>query len=113
MIYSVYDYVQQRYTYYEAPGAVPPHGWFRRPTPGTYMQPEELAASLPEGAVPIGSGLLPKGVIATNIPGIGTVDTASPGSGAGAGLAGGVPAVQQRVLPVFDPWESANSRGRP
>lgn len=113
MIFSVYDYSQQRYTYYEAPGTAPPHGWFRRPTPGTYMQPEELAASLPEGAVPVGYGALPRGIIATNIPGIGTADTASPGSGAGAGLAGVGASPRQQFVAVNDPWESPDSRGRP
>lgn len=114
MIFSVYNYTTQRYTWYEAPGVTPPHGWFRKPTPGNLMQPEELAAALPEGAFPVGEGVLPRGVIATDIPGIGTTDTNGPTSGAGAGLAGFAGAApRSHVNVVNDPWESPNSRGRP
>jgi len=122
MIFSVYSYDRQVYDYYEAPGVTPPHGWFRRPTPGTLMQPEELAARLPEDATPVGSGVLPRGVIATNVPGIGTDDTNGPTSGAGAGLgtyAGPSmqrgqrgPGVRPQTVNTDAAWESPNSRGR-
>lgn len=110
MIFSVWNYGSQRYDYFEAQGQVPPYGWFRRPTPGTLRQPEEIAARLPQGAVYTGSGSLARGVIATDLPGIGTADTGTPGSGAGAGLAG-VVAPKAEHASSDDPWESADSRG--
>lgn len=110
MIYSVWNYGSQRYDYFEGPGEVPPYGWFRRPTPGALRQPEEIAARLPQGAVYTGSGSLARGVIATDLPGVGTADTSRPGSGAGAGLAG-VAAPKASDVGVDDPWESPDSRG--
>jgi hypothetical protein len=122
VIFSVFDYTAQRYNYFEAPGVTPPHGWFRKPTPGNLMQPEELAAHLPDGAALVGSGLLPKGVIATDVPGVGTVDTNGPTSGAGAGLgtyAGPStqrgqrgPGVRPQGINTDAAWESPDSRGR-
>jgi hypothetical protein len=111
MIYSVFNYTTQRFDYFDGPGVCPPHGWFRRPSPGALRQPEELAAALPEGSVPIGSGALPKGVIATDVQGLGTRDTGG-ASAAGAGLSGVVTSAANHV-PVAsdDPWDDGDNRG--
>ena len=86
MIFSVYRHDNRDYAYFEAPWSTPPHGWFRRPFPGHLRRPEEIAARLPENAVPVGSGPLPRGIIATDFPNVGSVDRAAVGSGKETGL---------------------------
>ena len=81
MIFSCYDHEARCFRYYDAPGVTPPHGWFRKASPGQLKQPEEIAAQLPDGATPVGSGPLARGVIATDMPGIGSVDVERPSSG--------------------------------
>lgn len=80
MICSVYDPARRIYTYYQCPGTPRDNGVkgtkFRMPnrppelSPGLGAQatigyaPEALALVLPPGAVPVGTGTRPKGVIA-------------------------------------------------
>jgi hypothetical protein len=115
MIFSVYNYDNRRYDYYEGQGICPPHGWFRKASPGQMKQPEEIAAALPEGATLVGHGPLPRGIIATSIPGMGTTDDSGPTGNTKreAGLGSIAPVRRQQTLPASDPWESPNSRGRP
>ncbi len=64
VIYSVYDYDRRVFNYYQGVGDVPASGWMRRATPGTPI-PERLCPHLPAGAVRIGTGAAPRGIIAT------------------------------------------------
>lgn len=66
MIYSVYDYQKRAFDYYEGVGRAPASGWMRKKAPGAAPIPESLCAQLPPGAVPVGSGPAPRGIIATH-----------------------------------------------
>ncbi len=82
MIYSTFAYDDRKYTYWEAPGTPPATGSFRMP--GAAMLPESLLARLPSGARQVGTGDMPKGVIATT-------DGALAGLAASADDGGGFP----------------------
>lgn len=62
-IYSVFNYHNGLYGYYEGPGEVPTSGHFRAPR-GLGGLPESLAVALPSSARYVGAGEEPKGVIA-------------------------------------------------
>ncbi len=81
VIYSVYDYDRRLFNYYQGIGDVPASGWMRRASPGTPI-PERLCPHLPAGAVRIGDGAAPRGIIATT-------PVALSGLGGLGGLAGG------------------------
>ncbi len=80
MFYSVYDYPSRMFSYYEGGGSAPPTGWFRKPN-GSKLVPERIAAKLPPDAVFVGTGDMPKGVIATLDPTIGSYQKAPSLSG--------------------------------
>lgn len=62
MIYSVYNYDDRSWDYYEGVGSFPATGFFRKPL--RTDAPEHMLLPLPPGASPVGSGPLPRGVIA-------------------------------------------------
>lgn len=68
MVYSIYDYDRQLYDYYQGSG---PKGTHAGSPPKTYGKsalgatPEQAAWKLPADATKIGSGILPKGRIAS------------------------------------------------
>jgi len=62
-IFSVYNYRRGQFDYYDAPlASLPSSGHFRTPRAS---HPESVAALLPDGASRVGSGVAPKGIIAT------------------------------------------------
>lgn len=71
MIYSVYDYHNKNYKYYEAPAELPAAGWFRQPI-GSVPVPEAISEPLPPGARYIGEGDVAKGVLAHTTGELGT-----------------------------------------
>jgi len=85
MIYSVFNVDTVQYDYYRANG---PRFGERAPVirgnGRTGQHPDELLARLPSGAVPVGSGKVARGIIATH-PGVGVL------AGFGAEPNGAVP----------------------
>ena len=64
MRYSVYDYDDRMWRYFEAQGnPQPAAGWFRS---GLGSTPESLVESLPADAIEVGNGNVPQGVIAAS-----------------------------------------------
>lgn len=95
MIFSVYDYVNKNYQYYEVAAATPPTAWFRRPVEDVKNKPdtlfcctEVLAVKLPPGAKQVGTGPDARGVIATTEPAVGASDPAGPQSEPGMSMYG-------------------------
>lgn len=87
MIYSVFDYGSRKYRYYEGGEArVPATGWFRAPVGG--QVPEAIAARVPPGARFVGTGLDPRGLIATLDPKLGSSMAAGEPAGGGWSLYG-------------------------
>jgi hypothetical protein len=84
MIYSVYDHYTRQWDYYEGAGSVPTTAFFRDSGQGS--SPERLLASLPEDAVLVGRGALPRGVVASDpgsrawLAGVGLGQAAAPPS---------------------------------
>lgn len=72
MRYSVYNPEKGGYDYYDGPGRL--EGGVFAPAPrlrttrNVGLAPEEAARPLPAGAVPVGHGPFPQGVIATTRP---------------------------------------------
>lgn len=63
-VFSIYDYRRGVYDYYKAPLADVPASGFYRKASGRIA--ENMAASLPSGAVHLGEGDTPKGIIASS-----------------------------------------------
>jgi len=80
--YSVYDYRKRCFTYYEGDAKFHPSSWFRAAN-GPPGVPEVIAARLPEGAVLIGEGDEPKGMVAVLGTGVGTLELGGNGIGIG------------------------------
>ncbi len=86
MRYSVYNYDDRTWHYFEASGTVPPTGWFRKGSGAPVA--EKLVAPLPPDAVEVGIGNSPQGVIAAHdqpepvqaLAGLGEVGSVLPGS---------------------------------
>lgn len=85
MIYSVYNYDDRLWDYYEGTGSFPATGFFRKPAQND--APEHLLVPLPANASPVGSGPRPKGVIAhasgehgVALSGLGSTDDGQPSS---------------------------------
>lgn len=84
MVYSIYDYDRQVYDYYTGSG---PKGTHASSPPKTYLKsalgatPEQAAWRLPADAVKVGTGILPRGRIASTgaSAGLGGVDLATGG----------------------------------
>lgn len=81
MIFSVFDYKNRVYQYYEVKADTPPTAWFRRPIDDSKPDPnsvfsrtEVLAVKLPKNAVLTGTGLEARGVVATTQASIGSSD---------------------------------------
>ena len=74
MVYSVYDYDRKVYDYYQGSG---PKGTHASSPPKTYGKsalgatPEQAAWKLPPDAVKVGTGMMPKGRIASSSSGLG------------------------------------------
>lgn len=76
--YSVYDYTNRRYDYYEAPDAGGTHAGSPpvvRTRGGVGTSPDQAAWRLPVGAKRVGSGEFPQGKIASDL---GALDLAQP-----------------------------------
>jgi hypothetical protein len=113
--FSVYDYVNRKYKYYVAPSSVPLNGWFRGPSslgaiqgsPFLCLSPEGIAAKLPPNARLTGTGLVPMGLIATDKPGEGIVQSSKRNdSGARATGIGEAPLLQREVM-----WNNTRRNG--
>lgn len=83
MIFSVFDYANKVFRYYEVKAETPPTAWFRRPIDeakpdpnNVFSRTEVLAVRLPKNAVLTGTGPDARGVIATTQSGIGSTDPA-------------------------------------
>jgi len=77
MIYSVFDYGSRKFKYYEGMASVPTTGWFRPQNGG--QVPESIAAQVPPGARFAGTGVEPRGLIATLNPALGSDSEMVPG----------------------------------
>lgn len=67
MIFSVFNYDNGRYRYYEGIAGTPATGFFRKarqPALNGGFVPEAFAVTLPAGARFVGEGAMPKGYIA-------------------------------------------------
>lgn len=67
MIFSVFNYDNGRYRYYEGVAGTPATGFFRKarqPALNGGFVPEAFAVTLPAGARFVGEGAMPKGYIA-------------------------------------------------
>lgn len=67
MIFSVFNYDNGRYRYYEGVAGTPATGFFRKarqPALNGGFVPEAFAVTLPAGARFVGEGVMPKGYIA-------------------------------------------------
>lgn len=81
MIFSVFDYKNKVFQYYEVKADTPPTAWFRRPIDDVKPDPnnvfsrtEVLAVRLPKNAVLMGTGPDARGVVATTQSNIGSSD---------------------------------------
>ena len=91
MIFSVFDYGQKSFSYYEVDAVTPPTAWLRRPVDtvngnpdGVFLSTEVLAVRLPPGARLLETGGRDaRGVVAVSSTTIGSVDPAGSPSGGG------------------------------
>lgn len=94
-LYSVFDYTDGQYRYFESPlRGIPATGRYRAPRTVTQFgsAPEEIAAIVPTGSKEVGRGEIPRGMIAVFPTGVGLAawQNASPSLKLGVAFVAGV-----------------------